>query len=190
MLVLNNKLPGLAIISVQASRPIGKVTGWIIDPRNLHILALYAQPGGSDESRVLHTSDIREFNNQGLLIDHDEQLMETEGLVRLQEVLKFDFKLLDKPVETDDGRRVGKVNSFAFDSLSWQIMRLNVGQSVVKNMGASELIIHRQQIVKVTDNKIIVDSSRVKVKPKFSLRRMFFGARPALEPDTIAAKKD
>ena len=187
---MNNKLSNLAIISVQASRPIGRVNGWIIDPRNLHIVALYAQPGGSDESKILHTSDIREFNNRGLLIDHDEQLMETDGLVRLQEVIDYKFQLLDKPVETDDGRRIGKVSSFAFDSIGWRVMRLNVGQSVVKNMGASELIIHRQQIVKVTDNKIIVDSAKVKAKPKFSLRRMLFGAKPALEPDTITSKKD
>jgi uncharacterized protein YrrD len=184
---MNNKLDDLPIVSVQASRPIGSVSGYIIDPRNLHIVALYADNRASEEPLILHTSDIREFNSQGILIDHDEQLMERDGLVRLQEVVKFNFSLLDKPVETDDGRGVGKVSAFAFDSLTWRVMRLNVSQPLVRNMGVSELIIHRQQIVKVTDNKIIVDSTKIKIKEKFSLRRMLLGGKPALNADSIGA---
>jgi uncharacterized protein YrrD len=82
---------------------------------------------------------------------------------------------------------VGKVSAFAFDSLTWRVMRLNVSQPLVRNMGVSELIIHRQQIVKVTDNKIIVDSTKIKIKEKFSLRRMLLGGKPALNADSIGA---
>lgn len=188
--MLDNKLRGLAVASVQASRAIGQVSGLIIDPRQLHIVALNVETAGADQPLILHTADIRELSDRGAIIDHDDQLMDTEGLVRLKEVLDFKFQLLDKPVETDDARKLGKVNAFAFDSLSWQIMRLHVGQSVVKNLGTSELIIHRQQIVKVTDAKVVVDSATVKTKEGFSLRRLLFGGKPALEPDSISVNED
>lgn len=189
MLVMNNKLDSLPVFSVQASGPIGRVTGYIIDPRKLSIPALYVN-GSAGNSLILHSSDIREFNSRGLLIDHDEQLMEEEGLVRLQQVIGYKFHLVGKPVETDDGRKLGKVSSFAFDSLSWNILRLNVGQSLVRNVSASELIIHRQQIVKVTDDKVVVDSAKVKVGDKFSLKRFIFGQKPAFNTDTTTVKPD
>jgi len=189
MLMLDNQLAGMPVASVQASRAIGRTSGYLIDPRKLHIVALSVDERTSPEPKVLHTSDIRELGGGGVIIDHDNQLMDTDGLVRLQSIIDIDFKLIGKPVETEDGRRLGKVGAFAFDSLTWLIMRLYVGQSVVKSVGSSELIVHRRQIVKVSDQLITVASASVKSKAKFSLKRLLWGGKPALNPDAISLKE-
>lgn len=190
MLVLDNKLNNLAVASVQASRAIGQISGYIIDPRKLAVVALYVDTRANQAPLILHTSDIREFTARGVVIDHDDQLMNTDGLVRLQEVINFKFQLIGKPVETDVGRGLGKVSAFAFDSLSWRIMRLHVGQSVVKSVNTSELIIHRQQILKVSNQKVVVNSATVKTKQKFSLKRLFLGGKPALNPESITTSEE
>lgn len=187
---MGHKLTDLPVVSVQASRPVGRVQGYIIDPRQLLIIALYVSRGKLDDNLILHTTDIREFNNQGILIDHDDQLMDRDGLVRLQTVIDFNFELMGMPVETDDQRKLGKVVGFAFDGASWNVMRLYVGQSLVKSVQTSELIVHRQQIVKITQDKIVVDSNKIKVKEGFSLRRLLFGSKPALNPDTMILGDD
>ncbi|HEX9679570.1 MAG TPA: hypothetical protein VGA08_03045 [Candidatus Saccharimonadales bacterium] len=185
MLVLNNKLIGTDVASVQASHKVGQVSGYLIDPRRLEVMALYVKTRLNPAPLILHTVDIRDFSSQGAIIDHNEQLMEPDGLVRLKEVVDIDFQLIDKPVLTEDGRRLGKVNGFAFDTLGWKIMRINVRQTVTKSLSTTELIIHRQQIVKVSDTEIVVKSATVKTSRGWSLKKLLFGtAKPALNPDS------
>lgn len=185
MLVFNESINGVSVASVQASHRIGVVQQPIINPRNLSIIALHIETRLSSEHRVLFTSDIRSITPSGMIIDHDEQLMETEGLVRLREIIDLNFELVGKRVETEDGRRLGKVNRYIFDNESWLIMKLYVSQSLAKNFSSSGLIVSRSQIVKVTDHRIVVKSTSQRAKAGFSWRRLVFGgAKPALTPDT------
>lgn len=190
--MFNTKLTSIPVASVQASSPIALIVGYIIDPRNLTISALYAQLSSakSESLRILHTTDIREFTQHGIIINNDDQLMDQDDLVRLQEIIDIDFKLLQKPVVTEDGSRIGKVSSFVIDTGTWLIVKLHVRQPIVHSVNASELIVARSQIVKVTDSQIIIKSANIKAKaPVFSLRRLFFGGtKPALNPDTSPTK--
>jgi uncharacterized protein YrrD len=184
MLIFSEILNNLPVASVQATRQIGMVVEALVDPRDLSIPALRVQTP-QRHGRWLFTADIRSVNASGLIIDHDEQLMEPEGLVRLQEVVRLKFQLLGKRVETEEGRRLGSVGRWAFDTLGWKIIKLHINPTVGKSLGSSGLIIDRQQIVKITDNRIIVKSTAIKQEPRFSWRRLLFGAaKPALEPET------
>lgn len=185
MLLFQDKIANLRIASVQATQQIGQVTGRIINPRNLSIPALYVRSRLAPDEQVLHTSDVRDINNSGLLIDHDNQLMDTDDLVRLKEIIAMNFELIGKPVETEDGDKLGKVINFVFDSTTWLIMKIHVKQSIVRNMGTSELIIHRRQVVKVSDARIVVKSTAAKGKAGFSWKKMLLGSqKPAFEPET------
>jgi uncharacterized protein YrrD len=188
MLLFHEVFNGMPVASVQATHKIGQVIAPIVDPRDLSISALAVQtPQRSD--LVLFTSDIRSISANGLIIDHDEQLMEQEGLVRLEEVKKLAFEPLGKRVETEDGNKLGSVGRWAFDTVSWKVMKLHVTPSVTKSVSSSGFIIDRQQVVKVTDHRIIVKSSAIKVGGSFSWRKLFLGsAKPSLEPDTTKTK--
>lgn len=189
MLLFDSKIVGLRVASVQASSQIGTTEGYVINPRNLSIPALYVDSRLSPEPKVLHTSDIRDMNQKGLIIDHDEQLMDVDDLIRLKEIIDIDFQLIGKPVVTEDGHKLGKTVSFIFDVDTWKIIKIHVRQSIIKNMGTSELIIHRAQIVRVSDDSIIVKSAAVKKGGQFSLKKLLLGTpKPALEPDTTNTK--
>lgn len=184
MLLFGEILNGLPVASVQATHQVGQVIEPIVDPRDLSIMALRVVSPNLGQ-RVLFTSDIRTVGTNGLIIDHDEQLMEVEGLVRLDEVIKLDFQPLGKRVETEEGQKLGTVGRWAFDSLSWKITKLHVTPTVGKSLGSSGYIIDRQQIVKVTDNRIVVKSTAVKAGSGFSWKRLFLGnSKPALNPET------
>lgn len=190
MLVFNEIIAGLPVASVQATHKIGTVIGPIIDPRNLSLPALYVENRINSNPLVLFTSDIRSAGRQGIIIDHDEQLMERDGLVRLEEIIALDFELVGKRVETEDGQRLGKVGRYAFDMLSWQIMKLYVVQPLAKNLSSTGLIISRQQVVKVTDNRVVVKSTAIKTDAGFSWRKLLFGtSKPVLNPDTTQFEK-
>lgn len=189
MLLFQDKITDLRVASVQASQQIGTVNGFIINPRNLSIPALYVDSRLHPEPQILHTADIRDISMRGAIIDHDDQLMESEGLVRLKEIVELNFELIGKQVETEDGYKLGKVVNFVFDTTNWLIMKIHVKQALVRNFSTSELIIHRQQIVKVSDSHVVVQSTAVKGKTGFSWKKMLLGEqKPALEPETTKIK--
>lgn len=186
MLLYNEILKDLPVASVQATHQIGVVVEPIIDPRDLSIPALAVQAPRHQGSLLLFTSDIRSLSGKGIIIDHDEQLMEADGLVRLKEVLNFKFQLIGKRVETEEGYKLGSVSRFAFHAEGWKIAKLHISPTLGKALGTSGSIIDRNQIVKVSDNRIVVKSTGIKAGSRFSWRRLLLGAaKPALEPETI-----
>lgn len=181
MLIMNSKFVGLPIASIQAGNRVATVTDVIIDPHKLRIMAFYALRTDSEDEDVLFVDDITNFSARGLVIDHDDMLMkDEEDLVRLREVTELNFYLIDKPVETESGAKVGKVSRFAVDLNGFSIMQLYITQPVTVNLGDAEIIVHRNQLVRVTDKKVIVKDAAVKVKARFGIRGLLFGRqRPA-----------
>jgi uncharacterized protein YrrD len=186
MLMFNQKIISQSVASIQASHKIGQVVDFLIDPRNLSIPVLYVESQLNPEPLVLYTSDIANTSMHGILIDHNDLLMETEGLVRLQKLIDIGFELINKSVVTEDGSKLGRIASFVFDSNTWLILKLHVKQSLVKNINSSELIIHRQQIVKVSDKEITVKSTAIRSKKtKFSWKKILLDTtKPVLESDS------
>ena len=181
MLIFGDNLINLPVGSIQAEHRVGTVTDYIVDPNKLHIVALYVQTKFAPKPLILYTGDIKNFTRQGLVIDHNDRLMDSDNLVRLKEVIDINFSVSGKQVVTENKRKLGRVVSFAFDVDTFLIMRLNVRQSMIKNISTSELIVHRQQIVSVTDKQIIVRSQTIKDKAATpgGWRRWLFGAKPA-----------
>jgi uncharacterized protein YrrD len=184
MLFLSKSFEQKPIASVQSSHRIGVLGNSIIDPRNLKIVAFFANSRALGENLVLHTSDIREFSPAGAIIDNNDQLMTLDDdLVRLKKVVEYDFSLIDKPVYSEDKRRLGKVTDYAIDNESFFVVKLYVSRPVVKSLGVSQLIIDRTQIVSVTDAKVIVRSGRIKQPATTKVRQTLFGKSAALEPE-------
>jgi sporulation protein YlmC with PRC-barrel domain len=188
MLIFNSKLINQPIASVQAARPIAHTTGVVIDPRKLHISAFTVLNKLQAQELVLHTQDVREFTAMGIIIDNDDQLMELSGLVRLQKIIDYKFTLLEKPVVTEAGKKVGKVSSYVIDTISWLVMKLHVQQSVFKNFNSTELIIARPQIVKVTDTQVVVKSGAVKTSDTLGIKQLFGSPKSALGTDANQTK--
>jgi uncharacterized protein YrrD len=179
MLLLSNNLLNKTVASVQSGHRVAVTTGVVIDPRNLRVFALTVSTN-QGQNMILHSEDIRGISPKNLIIDDNDQLMDPDdNLVRLKEVMDIKFQLINKPVHTEAGTRLGKVTDFVVQTEGFMIVKLHIGRSMMRSFSAAELIIDRSQIVQVTDTKIVVKSAVVKAKAK-GLKQLFLGKSPNL----------
>ena len=163
MLLLDAQLINVSVMSLQSGTSLGSAAGPIIDPRKLQIIAYHVIGPRIQEPSVLYTSDIREIGPLGLIVDNADTIITLdEDLVRLQEVIRLNFSLIGKAVFDENKKRLGKISEYTLESDGFFVQKLHVSQSVVKNLRSANLLIHRSQIIEITDNKIIVRAGSVK----------------------------
>lgn len=171
MLILQNRLVDVPIMSLQTGTKLGVTRKPIIDPRRLIIVAFYCEgPQIKFSPAILHIEDIRENSELGFIVDSSENIMPPDDLVRLKEVLDFKFDLVGKQVEQTNGHKLGKVVSYSIDSGSFYIMKLHIKPTWLQSLTAAELIVDRSQIKKVTDAKIIVSDPTIQDEKPIRLR--------------------
>lgn len=162
MLALNSALANVPVMSLQSGNALGVTSEPIIDPRKLQIVAFYVSGPRIQGVNVVHTADIREFGPLGFIVDSSDNIMPLDDqLVRLQEVVKLKFKLVGKMVVDDTKRKIGKVSEYTVESDGFFVQKIHVGQSMMKNFSNANVIIHRSQIVELTDSVIVVRSGTI-----------------------------
>lgn len=149
----------LPVMSLQTGSQLASLGDPIIDPRKLTVVAFYViGPQLDDTDSLLHVSDIRELSDIGAIVDSSDSLMTTEGLVRLQEIIDFHFVLIGIRVVDEHGHHIGKVDGFSLEPETYSIQQLYTKPSLLGSFTASTHIIHRNQIVSVTNEQIVVKS--------------------------------
>ena len=167
MFVLSNRLLKVPIMSIQTGTPLAYTAEPIIDPRKLHIVAFYCEGSKlNEDENILHTSDIREVSDIGFIINSSDDLMDGDGLVRLNEIVEYKFQLIGIPVYEDRGRKLGVVSDYIVETESFLISKLHVRRPLLKSFSTAELIVDRKQIIEVTNKRIVVRSAVVKEEPK------------------------
>ncbi len=186
MLVLSRRLLGTPIMSLQTGSQIGKTDEPIIDPRRLHIVAFYCVCGGlkldGGQPAILHTSDIRELSDLGIIINSSDDIMAPKELVRLSEVIEFNFKLRGIAVVTEHGEKLGTVEDYTTDSLTFLIHKLHVKRPLLKSFNTSDLIIDREQILEVSNQRILVRSATIKSDAKAAAQPLSAFVNPFRKP--------
>ncbi len=161
----NSRLIGTSVLSVQASGPIGRIISSIIDPDNLQIIAFRLEgPGVDRRQNILDTRSIREYSKYGMVIDTADELMADGEVVRISEVLGLNFNLIGLKVETKKGSNLGKVIDFTLTPDDFVTQQLIVKRPAIKSFIDPELTIPRQEIIEVTDYKIIVKNEEKVIK--------------------------
>jgi sporulation protein YlmC with PRC-barrel domain len=165
MLVLKEHLWGMPILSLQTGTQIAQTAAPIIDPRELKIVAFYCEGPHLDTSpAVLHIDDIREISNLGFIVDGAESIMPPTDLVRLQQIIGFNFQLEGKLVVEDSGRKVGKVHNYTVDTKSFYITQIHAQPNIWQSFSVSDVPVGRAQIKEITDDKIVVRSATIPAK--------------------------
>lgn len=163
MLVLGQRILSLPIVSIQTGGQLGSVSSAIIDPRQLKIVAFYCEGHMIDvKPAILHSEDIREVSTLGLIVDSADNIMAADDLVRLKEIIGYKFKLEDKLVVEESGRKVGKVSGYSLETSTFYIIKLHVKPGIWSALSTTERIIDRSQIVEISPQKIVVKSPTVK----------------------------
>ena len=163
MLILSGQFANKKIISLRTGQEVAYLVGPIINPNNLKIEGFRVTDSKNNKDLILLTQDIRQYHLSGIYINDHADLSEEEDLVRLKEVLNINFTLIGKNVETASASKVGKVTDYAFDDSSMFIIKLFVSKPLFKSLNGSSLTVHRDQIVNITPNKIIIEDLLSKV---------------------------
>jgi uncharacterized protein YrrD len=156
MLQLSNSILNRPVMSLRTSGQIATVAEPIINPNNLKIEGFYCEDAFSKETLILLTQDIRDILPQGYVVNDHEVLVSPEELVRLQDILRLGFQLPGKQVVTANKEKVGKVTDWAAETTTFYIQKIYVGQSILKSLSTGQLSIDRNQIVEITNKKIVI----------------------------------
>ena len=167
MLVMNSRLIGAPVLSVQAGGQIGRIVDAIVDPDNLSVIAFHVDgPPINKQQNILDVRSVREYSNYGFVIDDIDELVSPDDVIRINNILKLNFNLLSLKVETKKGSKLGKVQDFTLTSEDFIIQQIIVKRPMIKSLNDPELTIPRSEIVEITDYKIIVKEEEKTIKKK------------------------
>lgn len=164
MLQLSSSVIEQPVMSLRTGGQIATGSRPIINPNNLKIEGFFCFDRYDKKQLILLTQDIRDHVKQGFVVNDHEVLAEETELIRLQPVLKLEFELIGKHVVTINKQRLGKVTDYAVDDISFYIQKIYVSQSLLKSFSGGNLSIDREQIIEITDHKIIVQDTLKTVK--------------------------
>jgi len=163
MLISSERFNNTPVMSLQTGSELARVSRPIIDPRNLTIVAYELEGSMLDQQpSLLRIADIREIGPLGMIVDSADELISPSDVVRIKEVYEFYFNLIGLKVIDDHKKSVGKVIGYTLESGSFVIQQLRVKRPLLRSFGDTELLIHRSQIVKVTDEEIIAKAPTVR----------------------------
>ncbi len=156
MLLLRKALIDQPVMSLRTGGQIGTTVEAVINPNNLKIEGFYCEDRFSGKQLILPTIEIRDVIEQGIVVNDHDALTEPTELVRLKDVLDLQFELMGKQVITVSKERLGRVNDYAADNQTLYIQKIYVGQSLLKSLSSGQLSIDRNNIVEVTNKKVVV----------------------------------
>lgn len=174
MLIEASKLIGYPILSLHVGAMIAEITGLILDPNDLKVAAFYLDGPelGGENGTILQTQKIREFSSDGIIIDSIDDFVNSGDVVRLDKIIDLDFDLINKKVESKKGSKLGKVINYNINTADFAVQQFTVQRPFMKAFLDPELLIGRSEVVKVTDDKVIVKDEEDKLK-KTALRDDF-----------------
>ena len=167
MLIWSERLTDAPVMSLQTGGRLATAYEPIIDPKDLQVVAFYCEGQQLGfEPAVLHTDDIREFGELGLIVNDSEDIMPLSDLVRLQKIIDLKFKLVGMRVVDTAGHKLGKINNYVLETESFRIVKFSVKRPLLHSLQDSELVIAREQIRKITDDEIVVAAPTVEEKKR------------------------
>lgn len=163
MLVSAERFINTPVMSLQTGSELARTARAVINPRNLSVVA-YELEGRMLDSNptLLRIDDIREIGPLGIIIDSTDELIQPSDVIKIKEIYGLQFNLIGLKVVDDNKRNVGKTIGYTVESGSFIIQQLRIKRPLLKSFGDTELLVHRSQIIKVTDEKIIVKSPKIR----------------------------
>lgn len=163
MLLSGTQLIGTPVMSLQTGKELAVTSVAVLNPHNLSILAYrIAGPHLDHDPSYLRTADIRELGGLGMIVDSSDEFIEPDDIISDKKIYDMEFELVGKQVFDDRRTKIGKVTDYIVDVESFVVMQLVVKRPLLKSFNDDELIVHRSQIVEITDEKIVIKSGKVK----------------------------
>lgn len=169
MLHLSVSLQNLPLGSLRVGSIVGEAVSPIINPHNLKVEGWHALLQNSNTPRIVTVTDIRDFSTKGIVINDAHDLLEPKEHIRLQKVLRLEYRLVNKPVYAGKSR-IGKVSDYAVDSDTFFITKLYVRPSLFKGLAGGQQVVDRSQVVKLTHNAVFLKEPLKKEPVAFGIK--------------------
>jgi sporulation protein YlmC with PRC-barrel domain len=167
MMLLGSTLTKAPVMGLQTGGEIAQTKSAIIDPATLTIIAYVVEgPLLEDGPWLLRIADVRELSDLGFIVDSTDEFIKPEDVLKVEEIYKLNFTLLDMPVIDEKRSKLGKVIDFTLETGSFTIQQLTVRRPLLKSFNDTELLIHRSQIIEINDDAIVVHSEAKAPEPE------------------------
>lgn len=165
MLLAADRFIDMPVMSLQTGSELARTAREIIDPRNLTIVAYELEGPLLDmQPSLLRVADIREIGQLGMIIDSADELISPSDVIKIKEIYEFAFELTGKPVLDEQRHKIGRVIGYTLRAGDFVVQQLRVRRPLLKSFGDIELLIHRSQIIQVSDDHIIVKTPAIRHK--------------------------
>ncbi len=159
---LSNNYIDRSILSLRTGGVIGVAVTPIINPNNLKIEGWYAINHFEKGDFILPSIEIRDFIAKGLVVNDHDSLTQPDDMVRMKDVINLKFDLIGKSVVSENKKRLGKIVDYSVEEESYYIQKLYVSPSLLKGLTKEQVLIDRNQIVEITNKKIIVQDPTIR----------------------------
>ena len=167
MLLSGSQLIGTPIMGLQTGKELARASAAIVNPHNLSIIAYQvAGPHLDSDPSYIRTIDIRELGNLGMIIDSSEEFIEPDDIITDKPIYDIGFELEGKHVIDKEKAKIGKVIDYIVNVDTFVVEQLVVKRPLLKSFHDDELLIHRDQIIEVTDDTIVIKSGKASMKAK------------------------
>lgn len=154
---------GTPVMSLQTGKELAQTDTAIINPHNLTIIAYRVKGKHLDyDPSYLRIADIREIGNIGMIIDSSDELISDDDIVSDKAIYDMRYDLEGKRVIDEHKTKIGKVSDYIIDIDSFVIQQLVVRKPLLKSFKDDEVLVHRNQIVEVTDDVVVIRSGKNK----------------------------
>lgn len=158
MLVLGSKLNNQPIVGLQTGGELAQIVRPIINPMTLEIVAYEVKSHLLKGTLYLRIEDVRELGSMGFIVDSIEELVAPGDVIKLDEVVSMQFSLANIAVKNEKRRTIGKVTDYTVDIESFSVQQLTVRKPLLQSLTDVELLVHRSQIIEITNDAIIIHS--------------------------------
>lgn len=159
MLISGLDVIGTPVLSLQTGTELATIKDAIINPHNLSVVAYEVDgPLLNQRPSLLRTQDIRELSSIGIIIDSSDEFIQPEDVIKLNDIYKLGFNLVGKHVLSEKRDKVGKVIDYNIEGSGFVIQQVTVKRPLLQSFNDPELLIHRSQVIEVTDEAIVIKS--------------------------------
>jgi sporulation protein YlmC with PRC-barrel domain len=159
MLVSESRLHKIDVLSLQTGGKIATTDLPVIDPADLRILAYQVHgPLIHTNPTFIRPSDTRELSDIGLIVDSIDDLVGQGDIIKLDDIYALGFRLDGIHVVDERRKKVGKVVDYTIDVTDFTVQQLIVRRPLFERMTDTELVIHRSQIIEISNTSIVVHS--------------------------------
>lgn len=152
-------------MGLQTGARLATIKEPIIDPGNLKIIAYEVDgPLLAERPSFLRIADIRELSPVGMIIDSNDEFIGRNDVIVIDKLLDLNFNIISINIIDDSGKKLGKVIDYIIETNSFYIQQLKVKQNFMINLTNTELLIHRTQIIEISNSTITVKSTKIKDK--------------------------